>query len=72
MFLIPLVLSSIVPSAGGTLNSIVLGRLIGVGALAAVSSQGIWYAYPIAFICSLAGNLAYDKFFLLRSKVSAR
>ena len=33
--------------------------------------SGIWYAYPIAFICSLAGNLAYYKFFWLRSKVSA-
>jgi Na+-driven multidrug efflux pump len=71
VFLIPFMLSSIVQYVGGTLNWIFLGP-IGVAALAAVSSQGIWYAYPIAFICSHAGNLAYDKFFWLRSKVSAR
>jgi len=57
-----------VPSTSGTRNSIFFGRLIGVGALDTVSSQGIWYAYPIAFICSLAGNPALEKFFWLRRK----
>jgi len=44
VFLIPLVLSSILQSAGATLNSIFLGRMIGVGALAVVSS-----VFPIVF-----------------------
>jgi len=33
--------------------------------------QRIWYASPIAFVCSLAGNLAYFKFFWLPNKLSA-
>src|SRR5579875_652124 len=43
-FLIPLMLSNVLQSASATLNSIYLGRLIGVQALAAASSF-----FPIVF-----------------------
>ncbi|MEO6912643.1 MAG: MATE family efflux transporter [Candidatus Baltobacteraceae bacterium] len=45
VFLIPLMLSNILQSASQTLNSIFLGRMIGVNALAAVSSL-----FPIIFL----------------------
>ncbi|MDQ2681775.1 MAG: MATE family efflux transporter [Candidatus Eremiobacteraeota bacterium] len=45
VFLIPLMLSNILQSASQTLNSIFLGRMIGVDALAAVSSL-----FPILFL----------------------
>lgn len=45
VFLIPLMLSNILQSASQTLNSIFLGRMIGVSALAAVSSL-----FPIIFL----------------------
>jgi len=38
VFLVPLILSNALQSASQTINSIYLGRLIGVHALAAVSS----------------------------------
>jgi len=44
IFLIPLMLSNVLQSLGQTANSIYLGRLIGVGALAAVSA-----IFPIVF-----------------------
>ena len=44
IFLVPLMLSNILQSASGTFNSIFLGRMIGVDALAAASS-----VFPIIF-----------------------
>ncbi|HEV2909336.1 MAG TPA: MATE family efflux transporter, partial [Candidatus Eremiobacteraceae bacterium] len=44
-FLVPLVLSNILQSASGTINSIFIGRLIGVDGLAAISTL-----FPILFL----------------------
>jgi putative MATE family efflux protein len=44
IFLVPLMLSNVLQSLGQTANSIYLGRLVGVGALAAVSA-----IFPIVF-----------------------
>jgi putative MATE family efflux protein len=45
VFLVPLMLSNILQAASGTITSIYLGRMIGVGALAAASS-----VFPILFL----------------------
>jgi len=45
LFIIPLVLGNILQSASGTINSIYIGRLIGVDALAAISAF-----FPILFL----------------------
>src|SRR5579864_2778610 len=45
IFLVPLMLSSVLQSLSATMNSIYLGRLVGVGALAAVSA-----IFPVVFL----------------------
>src|SRR5665213_1843378 len=54
VFLVPLMLSNIVQSASATLNSIYLGRLIGVHALAAASSFFPIIFFMIAFFIGIA------------------
>jgi putative MATE family efflux protein len=56
VFLVPLMLSNILQSASGTLNSIYLGRLIGVGALAAASSFFPILFFMIAFFIGIASG----------------
>jgi putative MATE family efflux protein len=53
-FLVPLMLSNVLQSASGTLNSIFLGRLLGVGALAAASSFFPVLFFIIAFFIGIA------------------
>ncbi|MDB5026476.1 MAG: efflux family protein [Candidatus Eremiobacteraeota bacterium] len=53
-FLVPLMLSNVLQSASATLNSIYLGRLIGVGALAAASSFFPIIFFMIAFFIGIA------------------
>src|ERR1700736_2746327 len=55
-FLIPLMLSNVLQSASGTLNSIYLGRLIGVGALAAASSFFPIIFFMVAFFIGIASG----------------
>ncbi len=55
-FLIPLMLSNILQAASGTLNSIFLGRLIGVHALAAVSSFFPILFFLISFLIGLSSG----------------
>jgi putative MATE family efflux protein len=45
LFLVPLILGNILQSASGTINSVFVGRLIGVNALAAISAF-----FPIVFL----------------------
>ena len=54
VFLIPLMLSNMLQSASATLNSIYLGRLIGVGALAAASSFFPIVFFMVAFFIGIA------------------
>jgi putative MATE family efflux protein len=54
VFLVPLMLSNILQSASATLNSIYLGRLIGVHALAAASSFFPIIFFMIAFFIGIA------------------
>ena len=54
VFLVPLMLSNILQSASGTLNSIYLGRLLGVRALAAASSFFPVVFFIIAFFIGIA------------------
>ncbi len=56
VFLVPLMLSNILQSASATLNSIYLGRLIGVGALAAASSLFPILFFMIAFFIGIASG----------------
>ena len=54
VFLVPLMLSNILQSASGTLNSIYLGRLLGVHALAAASSFFPIIFFMVAFFIGIA------------------
>jgi putative MATE family efflux protein len=54
VFLVPLMLSNILQSAAATLNSVYLGRLIGVHALAAASSFFPIIFFMIAFFIGIA------------------
>ncbi len=54
IFLIPLMLSNILQSASGTFNSIFLGRMIGVHALAAASSFFPILFFLISFLIGLS------------------
>ncbi|MEA2719340.1 MAG: hypothetical protein QOJ39_1204 [Candidatus Eremiobacteraeota bacterium] len=56
VFLVPLMLSNILQSASGTLNSIYLGRLLGVHALAAASSFFPIIFFMIAFFIGIASG----------------
>jgi putative MATE family efflux protein len=56
VFLIPLMLSNILQSASATLNSVFLGRLIGVKALAAVSAFFPMLFFLISFIIGLSSG----------------
>jgi putative MATE family efflux protein len=56
VFLIPLMLSNVLQSASATLNSIYLGRLIGVGALAAASSFFPIVYFLTAFFIGIASG----------------
>src|SRR5947209_15590268 len=56
VFLIPLMLSNVLQSASGTLNSIYLGRLIGVHALAAASSFFPIIFFMVAFFIGIASG----------------
>jgi len=56
VFLIPLMLSNILQSASSTLNSIYLGRLLGVHALAAASSFFPIIFFMIAFFIGIASG----------------
>jgi putative MATE family efflux protein len=56
VFLVPLMLSNVLQSASATLNSIYLGRLIGVGALAAASSFFPILFFMIAFFIGIASG----------------
>jgi len=56
VFLIPLMLSNILQALGATGNAIYLGRLIGVNALAAVSSIFPVVFFLIAFVIGLASG----------------
>ncbi|HTJ24629.1 MAG TPA: MATE family efflux transporter [Candidatus Limnocylindria bacterium] len=53
-FLVPLMLSNVLQSASATLNSIFLGRLLGVGALAAASSFFPILFFLISFFVGIA------------------
>lgn len=53
-FLIPLMLSNVLQSASGTFSSIFLGRMIGVGALAAASSIFPMLFFLISFFIGIA------------------
>jgi putative MATE family efflux protein len=55
-FLVPLMLSNVLQSASATLNSIYLGRLIGVGALAAASSFFPIIFFMVAFFIGIASG----------------
>ena len=54
VFLIPLMLSNILQSASGTFTSIYLGRMIGVGALAAASSIFPMLFFLISFFIGIS------------------
>ncbi len=56
IFLIPLMLSNILQSASGTVNSILLGRLLGVHALAAISSLFPVFFFLISFLIGLSSG----------------
>ena len=56
VFLVPLMLSNILQSASATLNSIYLGRLIGVQALAAASAFFPIVFFMIAFFIGIASG----------------
>lgn len=56
VFLIPLMLSNILQSASATVNSIYLGRLIGVSALAAVSAFFPMLFFMVSFLIGLASG----------------
>jgi putative MATE family efflux protein len=56
VFLVPLMLSNILQSASGTLNSIYLGRLLGVHALAAASSFFPIVFFMVAFFIGIASG----------------
>ena len=56
VFLVPLMLSNILQSASATLNSIYLGRLIGVKALAAASSFFPIVFFMVAFFIGIASG----------------
>src|ERR1700736_5294344 len=55
-FLIPLMLSSVLQSAGSTLNSIFVGRLIGVDALGAISAFFPLLFFLFSFLAGLASG----------------
>ena len=54
VFLIPLMLSNVLQSATGTLNSIFLGRILGVRALAAVSAFFPVFFFLISFFIGIS------------------
>jgi len=56
VFLVPLMISNVLQSASATLNSIYLGRLIGVHALAAASSFFPVVFFMIAFFIGIASG----------------
>jgi putative MATE family efflux protein len=56
VFLVPLMLSNILQSASATLNSIYLGRLLGVHALAAASSFFPIVFFMVAFFIGIASG----------------
>jgi putative MATE family efflux protein len=56
VFLVPLMMSNILQSASGTLNSIYLGRLLGVHALAAASSFFPIVFFMVAFFMGIASG----------------
>ncbi len=56
VFLIPLMLSNLLQSASGTINAIFLGRLLGVHALAAVSSFFPILFFLISFLIGLSSG----------------
>ena len=56
IFLVPLMLSNILQSLGATANSIYLGRLIGVHALAAVSAIFPIVFFLIAFLIGIGSG----------------
>ncbi|MBV8670340.1 MAG: MATE family efflux transporter [Candidatus Eremiobacteraeota bacterium] len=56
IFLIPLMLSSVLQSAGSTLNSIFVGRLIGVDALGAISAFFPLLFFLISFLVGLSSG----------------
>lgn len=56
MFLGPLMLANILQSLGGTLNSVYLGHMIGVGALAAASAFFPMMLFLISFIMGLGSG----------------
>ena len=56
VFLIPLMLSNILQAAQGTFTSIYLGRMIGVGALAAASAIFPMLFFLISFFIGIASG----------------
>ena len=56
VFLVPLMLSNILQSASGTVNSIFLGRMVGVLSLAAVSSFFPMLFFLISFVIGLSSG----------------
>ena len=56
VFLVPLMISNVLQSASATLNSIYLGRLIGVGALAAASAFFPVVFFMISFFIGIASG----------------
>jgi putative MATE family efflux protein len=56
VFLIPLMLSNVLQAFGATANAIYLGRLVGVGALAAVSSIYPVIFFLVSFLIGLASG----------------
>lgn len=56
VFLIPLMLSNVLQSASGTFTSIYLGRMIGVGALAAASSIFPMLFFLISFFIGISSG----------------
>ena len=56
LFLVPLMLSNILQSASGTFTSIYLGRMIGVGALAAASSIFPMLFFLISFFIGISSG----------------
>lgn len=56
VFLIPLMLSNVLQSLSGTLNSIFVGRLVGLNALAAISAFFPLFFFLISFLIGLSSG----------------
>jgi Na+-driven multidrug efflux pump len=56
IFVLPLMLSNFLNSVSGTISSIILGRMIGVSALAAVSAFFPVFFFLVSFVIGIGGG----------------